>query len=133
MTPLPAAFLLGVVAGARTFTAPAAVWLERGGTAGYVLAALALGEYAADLLPSVPARTSPPALAARIVSGSAVGYAVGGTGGVVAALAGVALGAFGGYRLRIAAIARLGPIAAGLGESAAAALVAALCVTRLEG
>jgi uncharacterized membrane protein len=129
MHPLIAAFLLGIVAGMRTFTAPAAVFLMRGGIAGIVLAVLAVGEYVGDLLPNVPARTSPLALAARIVSGGYVGYLVGGLAGIVVALAGVAIGAFGGERVRRWGIERVGPIAAGLAESAVALLIAAFTVT----
>ncbi|HXP93715.1 MAG TPA: hypothetical protein VN905_09620 [Candidatus Binatia bacterium] len=130
MHPLFAAFILGIVAGMRAFTAPAAVYLMRGGVAGIVLAVFAVVEYVTDLLPTTPARTSPPSLIARIVSGAFVGYLVGGIGGIVLGLAGVFIGAYGGKAARLWAIEKIGPIAAGLAESAIAILLAAFVVTR---
>jgi uncharacterized membrane protein len=131
------ALALGLVAGLRTFTAPAAVFLARGGIAGIVLACVALGELIADKLPKIPARTSPPALIARIVSGGFVGWyfisssdggsAILGAGlGVVGAL----IGAFGGVRVRRFAIDRIGAIPAALCEDAIAIGLAAFVVTR---
>jgi uncharacterized membrane protein len=131
------ALALGVVAGLRTFTAPAAVFLARGGVAGIVLAFVALGELIADKLPTMPSRTSPPALTARIVSGGFVGWyflsssdgrpAILGAGvGVVGAL----IGAFGGVRVRRFAIDRIGAIPAALCEDAIAIGIAAFVVTR---
>lgn len=131
MHPLIAALILGIVAGMRTFTAPAAVYLMRGGIAGIVLAVLAVAEYVGDLLPNIPARTSPPALGGRIISGGFVGYLVGGITGALFGVVGVLVGAFGGKRVRLWAIGRVGPIAAGLAESAAALLIAAFVVTHL--
>jgi uncharacterized membrane protein len=132
MHPLVAAFLLGIVAGMRAFTAPAVlVWFTRGGIAAIILGILALTEYFTDLLPNVPARTSLPSLIARLVAGGVVGYIIAGAGGLVASLIGVLAGAYGGLRLRLWLIARVGAIAAGLAESAAALLVAAYVVKHL--
>jgi uncharacterized membrane protein len=116
------AFLIGVVTGLRSLTAPAAVawsahlrWLDLRGTrlalmgstaAVVVFTLLAALELIADQLPSTPARTAPPGLIARIVLGGLSGacLAAAGTTSIVAgtvlgAMGGVA-GAFGGYEAR---------------------------------
>lgn len=116
------AFAIGVVAGLRSMTAPAAVaWAARFGwldlettplaflgsaAARYVLTALMLAELVADKLPFTPSRTRPGPFLGRIVSGGLSGAALtAGLGGTLAvgALAG-ALGAvagtLGGYRAR---------------------------------
>ncbi len=114
--------LIGFVAGLRSLTAPAAVswaahlgWLDLGGSAlefmGSTLAVIifsvaAVGEFAADLHPATPNRTSPGPLLARIplggLSGAALtlaaersllaGALLGGIGGLI--------GAFAGYHAR---------------------------------
>ena len=133
-TLLIASFVLGVVAGLRTFTAPAALYLARGGVAGYVLAVVALGEMVGDMLPKVPSRTSPPALAARIVSGAFVGWmlcAFNGGPPVAGALLGVAgalVGAYGGKAVRSRLIERIGTVPAALLEDAAAIVLAVAAV-----
>jgi uncharacterized membrane protein len=116
------AFLIGVVAGLRSLTAPAVVawaahrnWLPLqktplaflSSTAALVIfILLAIGELIADQLPSTPSRTKPPGLIARIVLGGLCGAALavaGGqsmiAGGFLGAIGGVA-GAFGGYQVR---------------------------------
>jgi uncharacterized membrane protein len=115
-------FLIGVVAGLRSLTAPAVVawaahrnWLRLHGTAlsfmgstaaVAIFAVLAIGELIADKLPSTPSRTKAPGLTARILFGALsgasvalsasqstiVGAGLGACGGVV--------GAFGGYQVR---------------------------------
>lgn len=78
----PAVLGAGLIAGLRSFSAPAAVSValaER-----YVLAAqltptlqvLAVGEMLADKLPIMPARTAPPALAGRAMTGALSGAAL---------------------------------------------------------
>jgi uncharacterized membrane protein len=117
-----AAFGIGVVAGLRSFTAPAVVawaahlgWLDLHNShlaflgspaATYVLAVMALGELVADKLPSTPKRTAPLGLGARIVTGAVCGAAFCATaaqsvalGAIVGAFGGVA-GAFAGYEVR---------------------------------
>jgi uncharacterized membrane protein len=116
------AFGIGVVAGLRTLTAPAAVswaahlgWLNLRGSilafmgsaaAVAIFSLSAIAEYVMDLLPKTPARTAPGPLIARIVMGGLsgaclcasvrqplmVGAALGGIGGVI--------GAFAGYQAR---------------------------------
>jgi uncharacterized membrane protein len=115
-------FGIGFVAGLRTMTAPAVVawavhlgWINLHGSHLNFMGSMwtvtlftlaALGEYIVDTLPGTPARTSPPALTARIctamLTGACVGFAGGAAplvGGAVGALGAVA-GAFGGYETR---------------------------------
>jgi uncharacterized membrane protein len=125
MNPAPVlllAFLIGVVAGLRSLTAPAVVawgahrnWLTlhnsllafMSSTAAVVVfTLLALVELVADQLPSTPSRTAPPGLIARIVLGGLSGAAVAASGaqsislGAVLGAAGGVGGAFAGYQVR---------------------------------
>lgn len=116
------AFLIGVVSGLRSLTAPAVVawaayknWLNlqntplsfMGSTAALIIfALLAVVELVTDQLPKTPSRLKPPGLIARIVmgglSGAALAVAGGqslGFGAVFGAAGGIA-GAFGGYHAR---------------------------------
>jgi uncharacterized membrane protein len=126
MTFILFALLLGVVAGLRTFTAPAMVswaaylgWLNLDGSwlaflgsawARWILTLLALVEFVVDQLPSTPSRTVPMQFGARLltgaVSGAAVGHAGGSwVGGLVAGVVGAVIGTLGGraFRARLAA------------------------------
>jgi uncharacterized membrane protein len=116
------AFLMGVVAGLRSLTAPAVVaWAAHqnrlnlhnsplsfmGSTAAVVVfTLLALVELVADLLPSTPRRTEPPGLIARIVLGGLSGAGVSASGsqstalGAALGMAGGIAGAFAGYEVR---------------------------------
>jgi uncharacterized membrane protein len=121
------ALLIGVVAGSRTFTAPAAVswaarfqWLHLSGTplgflgalaAPFVLTLLAIGELIIDKLPTTPSRRAPSGFIARIVSGAFCGAALslagGGTfGGLLAGGIGAVLGtlAFSELRAKLAKV-----------------------------
>jgi uncharacterized membrane protein len=90
---LIAAILLGFLAGLRTFTAPAVLWLMRHGTPlAYALGVLALAEYTGDLSPKAPPRTHPVGLIARACSGAFCGWAVTSMAGT-SVMAGTALGA----------------------------------------
>ena len=116
------AFLIGVIAGLRSLTAPAVVawaahrnWLNlhgsplsfMGSTAAVVVfTLLALAELVADKLPSTPSRLKPPGLISRIVLGALSGAAVAASaaqsmaiGGVLGAGGGIG-GAFAGYQAR---------------------------------
>jgi len=116
------AFLIGIVAGLRSLTAPAVVawaahrnWLNlhdtslsfMGSTAAVAtFFLLALVELVADQLPSTPSRTKPVGLIARIVLGGLSGACVALPGGqspalgaVLGGVGGVA-GAFAGYEVR---------------------------------
>jgi uncharacterized membrane protein len=115
---------IGVVAGLRAMTAPAAVswaarigWLNLAPTSlaflGYaftpwVLTALALAELVTDQLPSTPSRTVPAQFGARLLSGGLSGAAIkaahGGLFiGLVAGILGAVIGTLGGARVSRAA------------------------------
>jgi uncharacterized membrane protein len=150
---LAPAFLIGAVAGLRTFTPPAAVswaarlgWLPVHGTwlaflglavTPYVFTALAIAELVADKLPQTPSRKAPPAFAVRILSGALCGAALGIagrslSGGLVAGALGAVAGTFGGYELRARLVKAIGgrdlPIA--LLEDATAIIAAILLAFR---
>jgi uncharacterized membrane protein len=113
---------IGIVAGLRSLTAPAAVswaaylgWLNlqgsplafMGSTAAVVIfSLLALGEYVADLLPQTPKRTTPGPLIARILTGGLSGACLCASAGqslvAGAVLGGIGsvIGAFAGYQVR---------------------------------
>jgi uncharacterized membrane protein len=123
------AFLIGIVAGLRSMTAPAAVsWasyvgrLHLGGTwlaflgsrwTPWILTLLALGELVADQLPFTPSRTAPLGFGGRIVTGALSGAAVGTAGGAmlggaIAGVAGAVVGTLGGHSFRAWLAAALG-------------------------
>jgi uncharacterized membrane protein len=127
---------LGFVAGLRTLTAPAVLFLQRGGIAGYILGIGAVFEMVLDAMPRTPNRTGAAGLTFRIISGFLVGWIFCGSHGTNAIL-GALLGAVGalagtflGLRVRLAAIRRLGALPAALIEDAAAVGLAVLAVTR---
>jgi uncharacterized membrane protein len=115
------AFLIGVIAGLRSLTAPAVVswaarfgwlhvensWLAFLGFAAtpYILSVLAIGELIADKLPNTPSRKAPPGFIARIVTGGISGAAIGAGSdswafGLVLGIIGAIAGTLGGYELR---------------------------------
>jgi uncharacterized membrane protein len=116
------AFLLGIVAGLRSVTAPAVLawaahhnWLNVHNTplsfmastaATVIFVLLAVGELIADQLPSTPSRTAPPGLIARIVTGALCGAGIAAAGtqslvlGAILGVAGALIGTFGGYQAR---------------------------------
>jgi uncharacterized membrane protein len=123
------AFLLGIVAGLRALTAPAVLYLARGGIAGFILAVGALAELVGDILPNTPARTFPLGLIARIVSGAFVGWMLcawhGGASwaGAVLGIIGALIGTYGGKAARLWLIERVGGVPAALiGDVAAIGL-----------
>jgi uncharacterized membrane protein len=129
---LIASFALGIVSGLRSLVSPAAVLLTRGGIVGYILALAALGELYTDMQPNTPARTSPPALIARIASGAFVGWMLGTLyggappiAGAVAGVAGALVGTYGGLAARLSLSARIGARPAALTEDAVAIVAAA--------
>ncbi len=119
------AFLIGVVCGLRSLTAPAAVawaahrgWINLSGAPALrfmssarlpsgIFAVFAVVELVADQLPAAPSRTAPPGLIARIVLGGLSGASLSVAGGQSAgdwrgarrASDGIG-GAFGGYQAR---------------------------------
>ena len=149
------AFLIGVVAGLRSMTAPAAVswaaqlgWLrlENTGLAflgyaatPYILSVLAVGELIIDKLPKTPSRKAPVPFIGRIVIGALCGAAVGATsanliGGLLAGVLGAVAGTLGGYEFRARLVRAIGgkdlPIA--LLEDVIAVGGAALIVSRVS-
>src|SRR5215203_3612094 len=104
------AFLIGLFAGLRALTPPAAVawavylgWLTLQRPlsligslpAVIILSVLAIGEIVFDKLPNTPNRTAPPGLIGRIVTGGLTGACVS-LGGGKSAFVGAGLGLIGG-------------------------------------
>jgi uncharacterized membrane protein len=130
------ALLIGVVAGLRTMTAPAAVsWaahlgaLHLGGTwlaflgnavAPWILTALALGELVTDQLPT-PSRKVPVQFGARILSGALCGAAVGTAAG--SWLIGLLVGAAGAVCGTLAGAEGRSRLAAAFGRDRPAAFI----------
>jgi uncharacterized membrane protein len=131
------ALLIGVIAGLRTMTAPAAVswaaylgWINLKDTplaflgspiAAYILLAAALAELVGDQLPKTPSRTVPAQFGARIVTGGLSGAALGAAGGsliggLVAGVVGAVIGTLGGAAGR-------GALAGAFGKDMPAALI----------
>jgi uncharacterized membrane protein len=144
------ALLIGVVAGLRTFTAPAAAswaahlgWLPLAGTplafmgsvwAAGILTLMAFVEFVTDQLPTTPSRTVPMQFGARIVMAAVAGAAIGAPsglliGGGIAGIVGAVIGTYGGSaaRARLAAAFRKDRPAAFI-EDAVAIAVAILVV-----
>jgi uncharacterized membrane protein len=115
------ALLIGVIAGSRTFTAPAVMswagflrWIDIGDkwsswmalpVTVAILTAMILVESVADQLPTLPNRTTPPQFIARLISGGLAGAVLGSAwhdtwialgSGVVGAV----LGTFGFFQAR---------------------------------
>lgn len=154
-----AAFIIGIVAGLRAMTAPAAVaW---GATMGipalastplaflgytytpWVLTLLALGELITDQLPGTPSRKVPLQFGTRLLAGALCGAALalhGQTGwgsaawgGVIAGLLGALAGTLGGAAGRSWLAARFGrDLPAALIEDAVAIVAAFLVVWSLR-
>jgi uncharacterized membrane protein len=115
------AFLIGVVTGLRSMTAPAAIsWAARLGwlplentplaflgyvATPYIFTVCAIGELIADKLPKTPSRKTTGPFATRVLVGALCGAAIGAAHGelamglVAGAVGGVA-GTFGGYEFR---------------------------------
>src|SRR4051794_5365412 len=110
MSPYFLAFLIGVVAGLRSMTPPAAVswaarlgWLHSENTplaflgfaaTPYILSLFAIAELVSDKLPKTPSRKTLVPFTARIVTGAFSGAALGAPGGSLAG--GLVAGALGG-------------------------------------
>lgn len=122
---LLATTLLGLLAGMRTFTAPAVLMLmRRPSPFAYLLGVLALGEYAGDLHPNAPARTAAVGLIARACSGAFCGWQVAllsGSSAAGLALTGAAAAIVGAYvslAVRLRAIRLIGRVPSALLEDA---------------
>ncbi|OWV83109.1 DUF4126 domain-containing protein [Rhizobium sp. R693] len=131
------AFLIGIIAGLRAMTAPAAVawgaalgWFDVSQSPlafmGYrwtpwVFSLLAVVELITDQLPSTPSRKVPMQFVARLIMGALTGATIGASGGslvggLIAGVVGAAVGTFGGAAAR-------GKLAAALGKDTPAALI----------
>jgi uncharacterized membrane protein len=131
------ALAIGIIAGLRAMTAPAAVawgawlgWFSLGETplafmgsawAVGVLSFLALGELVTDQLPSTPSRKVPVQFGTRILSGALCGGALGATTGLLAM--GAAAGGLGAVFGTLGGAAARGRLAASFGEDRPAALI----------
>ena len=131
------ALVIGIVAGLRTMTAPAAIaWaaarghlaLEGGWLAFFgwrftpwIFTLLAAGELVTDQLPSTPSRKVPVQFGARLVSGAVCGAAVG--YGAAATLVGLVLGLAGAVIGTLGGAAARGWLAARFGSDRPAALI----------
>ncbi|MBP1842657.1 putative membrane protein [Rhizobium petrolearium] len=147
------ALLIGVVAGLRAMTAPAAIawaaylgWLDLSGSwlafmgtiwAVGVFTILAVVEYVTDQLPSTPSRKVPQQFGARVIMGALTGAAIGTPYGawivgLVAGIIGAIAGTYGGAAARAGLAASFGkdPPAAFI-EDAVAIIGAYLIVSAL--
>src|ERR1700687_18919 len=148
------AFGIGVVAGLRSLTAPAAVsgaayfhWLDlrdsRLALLGsaitmYIISALGFGELVADKLPFVPNRTSPLPMAFRILSGAICGAALCISAnrylwaGILLGGLGAIHGAFAGFHVRRLSVKymKIPDTAIALAEDALAVCAALFLVSR---
>src|SRR5580693_7989205 len=119
---LALAFAIGVIAGLRTFTAPAVVcwaahlgWMNLHGShlaflgsiiTVVIVTLLAIFELVNDKLPKTPNRTTPGPLGFRIVMSGLSGAALAIAGvqavwpGAILAIVGALVGGFGGYEVR---------------------------------
>ena len=132
-----ASLLIGVIAGLRTMTAPAAVawaaylgWIDLSGTAlafmgktwtPWILTVLALGEFIADQLPTTPSRKVPVQFGGRIASGALCGACLGAAGGMMGS--GIVLGAIGAVIGTLGGSAVRARLAAGFGQDRPAAFI----------
>jgi len=148
------AFGIGVVAGLRALTAPAAVvwaahsgWLHLQDSAlafmastwsVVIFSALAIFELVGDVLPKTPKRTTPGPLAARMITGGLCGASVCASanqslliGAALGALGGV-VGAFAGYEIRKRLVTGLNikDLFIAIPEDLIAIGLALFCVTR---
>ena len=150
-TVLVLSLLIGVVAGLRAITAPAAIawaaylgWLPLAGTplgflghvaAPWVLTLLALGELVGDQLPKTPSRKVPVQFGTRILMGAVSGAAIATPGGqfwigAVAGIVGAVIGTLGGAAARARLAQAFGrDLPAALLEDVVAILGAWLIVT----
>lgn len=146
-------FFIGIVAGLRAMTAPAAVswaaalgWINVSETPlafmGYawtpwIFTVLALAELVTDQLPSTPSRKVPPQFAARIIMGGLAGATIGaGFGllpaGLIAGIVGAVAGTYGGAAARSRLATVFGKdLPAALIEDAVAILGAYIIVANL--
>jgi len=143
------ALLIGIVAGLRAMTAPAAVswaaflgWIDLGDSwlwwlghwiAVAIFTALALFELYNDQRPTTPSRTVPVQFGTRIVMGALAGAALGAASGswiagLVAGVVGAVIGTFGGKAARARLAASFGRDAPAAYLEDAVAIIGALVI-----
>ncbi|MDB5850331.1 MAG: hypothetical protein JWP29_4083 [Rhodoferax sp.] len=149
------ALLIGIIAGLRAMTAPAAVswaahlgWLPLASTpmafmgfayTPFIFSVLALGEFVTDQLPQTPSRKVPMQFGGRIASGALCGAcfgAAGGSlvGGIAAGVVGAVIGTLGGAAARARLARAFGKdLPAALIEDVVAVVGAYLVVTAGRG
>lgn len=131
------ALLIGVIAGLRAMTAPAAVswaaflglvnlegtWLAFMGYrfTPWILTILAIGELIGDQLPTTPSRKTPLPFATRIIVGGLCGGAIAAQGGSF--LGGIVAGAVGGIIGTLGGAEGRSRLAAAFGKDRPAALI----------
>ncbi len=131
------ALSIGIVAGLRAMTAPAAVswaaylgWLPLGGTplaflgfqwTPWIVGLMAIGELVTDQLPTTPSRKVPIQFGTRILSGALTGAAIGTVGGSLAV--GAIVGAIGAVIGTLGGSAARGALAAKFGNDRPAAII----------
>ena len=132
-----AAILIGIIAGLRTFSAPAAGgwaaylgWLAIHNTVfaflgfwavPWIFTLVALSELVWDKLPTTPSRKDAMGFRARLVSGALCGAAIGASGGML--FAGLTAGAIGAFIGTIAGHAARVRLAKAIGRDLPAALL----------
>jgi uncharacterized membrane protein len=149
------AIFIGIVAGLRAMTAPAAVawaaylgWLNLTGTwlaflgtiwAVLILTLLAVVELVTDQLPATPSRKVPQQFAARLATGALAGAAIGmpygyWLAGLVSGVIGAIIGTYGGAAARAKLAAHFGKDQpAAFIEDAVAIVLAFLVIATLPG
>lgn len=131
------ALLIGVVAGLRAMTAPAAIswaaalgWLPLAGTplaflgaaiTPWIFTVLAMGELVTDKLPKAPSRKVPIQFGGRLIGGAVSGAAIGTAAGLI--WIGAALGVIGAVIGTLGGAAARGRLAAAFGRDLPAALI----------
>jgi len=131
------ALLIGVVAGLRAMTAPAAIswaaalgWLPSAGTplaflgaaiTPWIFTVLAMGELVTDKLPKAPSRKVPIQFGGRLIGGAVSGAAIGTAAGSI--WIGAALGVIGAVIGTLGGAAARGRLAAAFGRDLPAALI----------
>ena len=147
------AFLIGIVAGLRAMTAPAAVsWAARLGylplqgtplaflgyaATPYIFTLLAIGELINDKLPKTPSRKVPSQFIFRVISGAFSGAAIGAARqalvlGLATGAVGAVAGTLGGAAVRTKLAEIFGKdLPAALLEDAVTIILAIVVVTRL--
>jgi uncharacterized membrane protein len=131
------ALLIGVIAGLRAMTAPAAVsWAAHIGWLGlqntplaflgfaytpWIFTVLAILELITDPLPKTPSRTVPVQFGVRLVTGAVSGAAIGASGNAL--VAGLVLGVIGAIIGTLAGAAARTRLARAMGQDLPAALI----------